>query len=72
MQLVPAGCDQLAGIEVWTTLADRGCQCRWQLTVGYGQRNAEVIGLDLPTGSGRGAFDRLAPRPRLGGGKETA
>src|SRR5215472_1696837 len=61
VQRIPAGGDQLAGIEVWPTPAGCSSRLRRQLAVGDGQRNAEVIGLDVSAGFRRGPFDRLAP-----------
>ena len=62
MQLVPAGGDQLARIDVWTTPAHGRRQFRWQLLVGDGQRDAEVIGFDLSAGIAAAPLS-IASRP---------
>jgi len=72
MQLLPVGGDQIRGIDVRTTAADRDGQLRRQLAVGDRQRNAKVIGFDMPAGLRSGPFDRLAPGPRLGRSQETS
>src|ERR1035441_4391393 len=71
VQLIPAGGDQLARVDVWTTPAHGRRQFRRQLPVGDGQRDAEVIGFDLSAGIGCGPVDRLTSRPRLARGEET-
>ena len=72
MQLIPVGGHQFGRIDVRPAPTDRGDQLRRQFAVGDRQRNAEVIGFDLPAGLPGRALDGLAAGPRLVGSQEAA
>ncbi len=72
MQLIPVCGDQVGGIDVRPTMANRSDHFRRQLAVGDRKRDTEVIGFDLSARLRGSSLDRLASRSRLVRSQEAA